>query len=67
MEMVAVNSSSIKAVGYEDGRLYVNFRSGSRYVYEDVPRKVYDDFRAASSLGRFFVHFIKGVYRGRKI
>jgi hypothetical protein len=67
MNMTPVNSSNIEAVGYEDGRLQVNFKSGSRYVYEDVPRHIADDFLAADSPGRFFVHFIKGVYKGRKV
>ena len=66
--MELVESLLIYAVGYDEGdrKLTVKFHSGPTYVYEEVPRGVYDDLLAAPSVGRFFLKEVKGVYPGKK-
>ena len=62
-------SSNIAGFEYlEDRRvLVVEFKSGGRYNYFDVPDVVYERFRAASSKGRFHAQQIKGIYRYARV
>lgn len=49
----------------EAGTLLISFRSGLRYIYEGVPRAIYDALGKAASAGRFFNDEIKGRYACR--
>lgn len=64
MPVVPLKSSNLRAVSYdEDERtLTVYFVNGNSYEYADVPKSVYDALINASSAGRYFNRFIKGVY-----
>lgn len=62
MNMVPVVSSDIASVGYENGVLYIQFRSGGLYQYTGVPASVYESLMSASSHGKYFHAFIKNVY-----
>lgn len=42
--------------------LKITFQSGSRYAYQQVPKKVFRAFSIASSKGKYFNAFIKNVY-----
>jgi len=57
-------STVIRESRYHAGtqRLIITFRSGRRYVYEDVPCEVYDGLRAASSRGSYFNRRIRDRY-----
>lgn len=67
-KMVPVESSNIAAAGYtpgpdgKPGNLYVDFKTGSRYVYEDVPAEEVAALLAAESPGQYHARRIKGVY-----
>jgi KTSC domain len=43
--------------------LTVEFQNGGRYDYYDVPERVFDGMRAASSKGQYLAQNIKGRYR----
>lgn len=58
----AEQSSFISSMEYENGRLYVAFTSGSRYVYYNVPERIAEEINAAQSLGQFFHQKVKNVY-----
>lgn len=62
MQMVPVNSSNLESVGYENGMLYIRFRSGGLYSYAGVPAAVYAALMQAPSHGSFFHAHIKNVY-----
>jgi len=53
------------------GELIVEFKSGSRYSYSDVPQQVMDDLRNShmrgESAGKFITERIKGYYDAKKI
>jgi hypothetical protein len=68
-EMHDVESSLIASIGYdaESRKLYVNFHKGGSYVYEEVGPEVYQELKAAPSVGRFFLNEIKGVYPAKKL
>ncbi len=55
MDMVEVESTNIKAIGYkeDDGVLHILFLSGRLYEYYDVPQYVFDDFCNAESKGGY--------------
>lgn len=64
MRMIAVKSSNVAEIGYDEGRqeLFVRFHSGALYRYDGVPLSVWVDFKAAESLGVFLNKRIKTTY-----
>ena len=64
-EMVFVDSSNIEAIGYDETsrELHVQFLSGNKYVYDDVPSELFDAFMAAPSKGSFLNREIKEVFQ----
>lgn len=66
MEMVKVVSSNVAAVGYEGKDMYVDFKNGS-YVYNGVPKKVYDGLLKAESKGKYMWAEVKGKYPYKRL
>ncbi len=71
MNMTLVNSSAIRAVGYDgytltvvaDGyTLTVEFHSGRIYDHPGVPYSVYVEFMNAPSMGAYYNRYIRGRY-----
>lgn len=64
MELHPVVSSNIKAIGYDPDiqSLVVEFVSGKKYLYADVPPAVYTGFLEAKSMGVFFSRNVRGQY-----
>lgn len=60
--MILVNSSAIRAVGYDSGTLTVEFHTGRIYDHRGVPYSVYVEFMNASSLGAYYNRYIRGQY-----
>lgn len=54
-------SQTLAAAVYDDsqGKLQLDFRDGSRYVYSSVPPHLFDGLLAATSKGRFFNQHIR--------
>ena len=67
--MHEVESSNIKSIGYETETkiLKVEYLSGLKYEYSDVPAKVFDDFLDSISKGKYMNQNIKGQYEGRRV
>jgi hypothetical protein len=62
--MVLVNSSSIRAVGYDGYTLAVQFHtSDTIYDHPGVPHSVYLGLMQASSMGAYYNRHIRGKYR----
>lgn len=67
---VPVSSSKIASVGHdsEAKTLYVEFKNGHVYRYDDIPQKVYDGLMKAESHGTFFDDEIKDAgYEFKKL
>ncbi|HEY4124473.1 MAG TPA: KTSC domain-containing protein [Rhizomicrobium sp.] len=67
--MPVLDSSALTAVHYDDAhaRLRATFReTGKTYIYENVPRAVYDALLAAESAGAFFNANIRDSYSFRE-
>lgn len=58
-----VVSSFIEAIGYNENtlQLYVKMTNGM-YIYDYVPRGIFERFLAAPSKGKFLHDRIKGYY-----
>ncbi len=57
-------SKMLKAHGYDASTqtLAVRFGPGGVYHYKDVPQSVYDELRAAKSIGSAFSSLVRGQY-----
>ncbi len=62
-------SSVIRDFHYEPARreLRIDFVTGRRYLYSDVPPDEIDAFRTSGSLGRYFNRRIRDRYRFREL
>lgn len=62
-------SSVIANFTYNDDKkaLVVVFLSGDTYVYENVPEKIYKEFKAAVSKGNYLNRKIKKLFKVRKV
>jgi hypothetical protein len=68
MKRHSVVSSSISSMGYDNGKLEVEFNNGNIYSYENVPEDLYQELRVSSSVGKMFAaKVIKGGYKYKKI
>jgi hypothetical protein len=67
--MIPVDSENVSTAGYshDTGDLYVEFHSGSKYHYKNVPPTLYREMMAAERPGHFFAHRIKPHWKGVKI
>jgi len=61
--LILVNSSAIRAVGFDGYTLTVEFHSGRIYDHPNVPYPVYVEFMNARSLGEYYSKHIRGRYR----
>jgi hypothetical protein len=69
MERQSVDSSNLRAVGYDRdvAVLEIQFQTGSVYQYLGLPESVYRALMAASSKGSFFNANIKGCFPYRQV
>ena len=61
--LIAVNSSAIRAVGYDGSTLTVEFHTGKTYDHPGVPYSVYLGLMQASSMGAYYNANIRGKYK----
>ena len=61
-------STAIQHLSYDQAarELHVKFVGGGTYTYYDVPKSVYEAFRASSSKGTFLNSYIKNRYDFRR-
>lgn len=67
MKMYDVDSSNIKAIGYENGNVIVAFKNGTQYAYENVDEKLFKCFLDSDSKGKFFAQHIKGKFEYKQL
>lgn len=62
-------SSVIRRFAYcpDSSQLWVEFTTGRRYVYSEVPREVADTFRSAFAKGIYFNTRIRDRYPHREV
>lgn len=62
MNRQPVTSSSIKAIGHEDGVLEIEFADGRLYQYPGVSAEEFERLVKAPSIGQHFHAAIRGKY-----
>jgi lysyl-tRNA synthetase, class II len=64
MNVIAVESSAVTALWYDEARgiLRLEFRSGAVYCYMGVPAAVHQDLMRAPSKGQYFNRLIRGRF-----
>lgn len=64
IKMMPVESSNVKCVGYdeENKNIHIELTSGERYMYKNVPKKVFEDLLKASSIGSYINRYLKDSY-----
>lgn len=62
-----VSSSNLREVLYKDGNLYVKFKSGSVYLYMNVPLYTYMALLSAKSKGRYHYYNIRNSFPYRQV
>jgi hypothetical protein len=64
MNVIAVESTTLASLAYDDvrGILQLEFRSRAVYSYFGVSRPVYEALLAAPSKGGYFNHAIRGTF-----
>lgn len=67
--MTPVESSNIKAVGYDPDAhaMHVQFKSGGHYRYAGVPKAAHEAFMAAPSKGSHFAQNVAGKFEHTKV
>jgi len=63
MVMIPVNSSAIRAVGYDGYTLTVEFHHGDPYDHPGVPYSVFIGLLTAGSKGAYYNRNIRGRYK----
>lgn len=63
MVMIRVNSSAIRAVGYDGYTMAVEFHSGRTYDHPGVPYSVFAGLLNASSKGTYYNRNVRGRYK----
>lgn len=69
MERLAVSSSNLASVGYDNTSLTleVEFNHGGVYQYYNITEDVYTDLMNAGSIGSYFNNNIRNVYPTQKV
>ena len=69
MRYLNMPSNALRLIAYDEvsQRLSVTFVTGRRYIYERVPKHIYEAFVISDSRGTFFNGEIRGFYEYREI
>lgn len=59
-----VDSSNITRIAFdeEEERIIIEFKDGGQYAYDECPRELFERFRLAPSIGKFFYANIKNSH-----
>lgn len=67
METRSVSSSNLRRVGFDEPCMYVEFKNGEVYCYQDVSYSTFDALTKAESAGKFFQQNVRGQYQYSRI
>lgn len=66
-ELTPVTSSNITHVGHDGQHVYVKYRNGDTWRYEDFSRPNYDEMINSGSVGTYVHQFVKPNHKGTKV
>ena len=61
--LLPVDSSAIRAVGYDGSTLTVEFHNGRIYDHPNVPYAIFESLMRSSSKGAYYNQHIRGRYK----
>lgn len=61
-DFIDMSSSNVDKVHLDGDRLYVIFKSGHVYRYDNVSLEVYQSFLSSESKGKYLYKYIKDVF-----
>lgn len=61
------DSSFIKYIAHEENTLFIFFSSKSVWMYNSVPKSVFNEMAQAESTGNYFNNHVRPVYPGRNL
>jgi hypothetical protein len=64
---IAVISSNIVSIGFENDTCEVSFKSGATYQAKGMTKAAYDEFVASKSKGSHFATKLKNAYKWEKV
>lgn len=67
MKRIPVNSSNVKAIGWHNNTLEVEFHSGGVYHYHNVPESKHAGIMASGSVGSYLHKHVKPFHGYRKV
>jgi len=69
MERRIVTSSVVRAIGYdaEARALEIDFHTGRRYRYENVPAEIYTELVESDSIGATFNECVRDAYPSKRL
>ena len=69
MNMINVQSSRIKAYGYDPAtqELVIDFHRGAKHAFKNVPPETVEAMAKSESIGRFFGQVIQGQFQSQRI
>lgn len=69
MTTVQVQSSTIKSLSYDESKeqMQILFKGGERYLYEEFPIELWNQFINSESKGRYFNSRIKNDFQSTKL
>ena len=56
-------SDNLNCIGFRLAKLFIRYKSGGAYSYDNVPFDYYDALQKVESAGKFFHAFIRGKFR----
>lgn len=65
--MHAVTSANIASIGHDGTALFVAFKNGGTYRYDNVPVAIFGQLREAKSAGSFLHANIRGKFDAKKL
>ena len=69
LEWEEVESSNISAIAFDDEsqRICVRFKDDAVWAYDDCPKELFERFRLAPSVGKFFHANIKNSHASERL
>lgn len=66
-ELIPVDSTAVKAVGYSVRILWVEYQGGHLYMYDGVPLELHAQLMRADSKGKFVNEHVKPYFDGVEV
>lgn len=67
LEPVYLTSSNLDCIGWLADKLFIRFKTGESYSYDDCPRDYFHALQSVESSGKFFCRFVRGKFSYTKL